>query len=213
MTDEDVPPFTRDKYGERTPESLHSPNGKFVEERLRVLRSILNSKMVLFHFDNCWNGDTLQQIWWEICDLLLFHSNHLHFLLCPYLETTVRFYLGFPISKREKGTSCILASRSSCHSVGFNFTTTSDEQFDSLRDGTEDNWKWTLVGQDEYWWPSANQKPPFKRLKKVANWDGSPPRSLIDGGRGKAFGLTVNITFTGPTSSSYLIFWGSRPFS
>lgn len=55
-TDEDVLPFTRDKYGKRIPESLHSPNGKFAEERrfnpdrpagsklLLVLRSILNSK-------------------------------------------------------------------------------------------------------------------------------------------------------------------------
>ena len=112
-TDEDVLPFTRDKYGKRIPESLHSPNGKFAEERrfnpdrpagsklLLVLRSILNSKTppqntllcfglnrqsrllvkpfhgLLFHFDNGRN-DTLQ-IWWEICDLLSIHSNHLHF--------------------------------------------------------------------------------------------------------------------------------------
>ena len=60
-TDEDVPPFPRDKYGERTPESLHSPKGKFAENRqslpgrpvgsklLSIIRSILTAKTPQVH--------------------------------------------------------------------------------------------------------------------------------------------------------------------
>jgi hypothetical protein len=60
-TDEDVPPSPRDKYGERTPESLHSPTGKFAEERrlkpgrpagsklLSIIRSILTATIPQVH--------------------------------------------------------------------------------------------------------------------------------------------------------------------